>query len=335
MIAKALSIIQSFQYYNYVFDAIVVLFTVGYLIAGFKRGFARSLWVLFFDVITIVSLIVIWKFLFPLFVGMIPVVGVGLFKKASTAFLYTSFYRFFIKMIMILIIFYILRCRIFKSILRKMHEYYIDHTNKKRFVGRVFAAVFSAGIAFILSSGSISLANEYTRSSNRDESSKSFIFSNYEEEVNETYVAKYSLKFFDKLVEKMVETDSIINPHQAMVQLITEEQYTFDEVPSYRGAIYRMITASTPEAYLNLVEANTNDGLVTFSMDLQTWAMYASLDNYDASFTTLDNFVTPILEEAIERGYTYTGDTSKLANFDDYKAEFSNEAYNKIRTIFG
>ena len=36
----------------------------------------------------------------------------------------------------------------------------------------------------------------------------------------------------------------------------------------------------------------------------------------------LDNFVTPILEEAIERGYTYTGDTSKLANFDDYKAEF-------------
>ena len=41
------------------------------------------------------------------------------------------------------------------------------------------------------------------------------------------------------------------------------------------------------------------------------------------------------IEEAIERGYTYTGDTSKLANFDDYKAEFSNEAYNKIRTIFG
>ena len=335
MIAKALSIIQSFQYYNYVFDGIVVLFTVGYLIAGFKRGFARSLWVLFFDVITIVSLIVIWKFVFPLFVGMIPVVGLNLFKKASSAFLYTSFYRFLIKFVLILIVFYILRCKIFKSILNKMHEYYVEHTKKKRFVGRVFAAFFSAGIAFILSSGAISLTNEYTKSSIEDGTSKSFIFSNYEEEVNETFVAKYSLKFFDRLVEKMVETDSIINPHQAMVQLITEEQYTFDQVPSYRGAIYRMITTDSPEAYLNLIEANTNEGLVLFSMDLQTWAMYAGLDNFDASFNTLDNFVTPILDKAIEKGYTYTGDETKLANYADYKAEFSSEAYNKIRTIFG
>ena len=126
MIAKALSIIQSFQYYNYVFDAIVILFTVGYIIAGFKRGFARSLWVLFFDVITIVSILVIWKFVFPLFIGMIPVVGVGLFKKAALAFLYTAFYRFVIKFILSLIIFYILRCKIFRSILNKMHEYYFQ-----------------------------------------------------------------------------------------------------------------------------------------------------------------------------------------------------------------
>jgi hypothetical protein len=198
MIAKALSIIQSFQYYNYIFDAIVILFTVGYIIAGFKRGFARSLWVLFFDVITIVSILVIWKFVFPLFIGMIPVVGVGLFKKAALAFLYTAFYRFVIKFILSLIIFYILRCKIFRSVLNKMHEYYVEHTKKKRFVGRVFAAIFTGGIAFILSSGAISLTNEYT---------KGHVFKNYKEEVSETYVAKYSLKFFDRLVEKMVETN--------------------------------------------------------------------------------------------------------------------------------
>lgn len=326
MIAKALSIIQSFQYYNYIFDAIVILFTVGYIIAGFKRGFARSLWVLFFDVITIVSILVIWKFVFPLFIGMIPVVGVNLFKKAALAFLYTSFYRFVIKFILSLIIFYILRCKIFRSILNKMHEYYLDHTKKKKFIGRIFAAFFTGGIAFILSSGAISLTNEYT---------KGHIIKNYEQEVSETYVAKYSLKFFDRLVEKMVETDSIINPHQAMVQLLTEEKYTLEDIPNYRGAIYRILISNDAEYYLSVISAGSNDGLVTLSYDLRAWAMYASLDNFDASFETLDNLVTPILDKAIEKGYTYTGDTSKLANFNDYRAEFSSEAYNKIRTIFG
>lgn len=326
MMAKALSIIQSFQYYNYVFDGIVVLFTVGYIIAGFKRGFARSLWVLFFDVITIVSILVIWKFVFPLFIGMIPVVGVNLFKKAASAFLYTSFYRFVIKFILSLIIFYILRCKIFRSILNKMHEYYLDHTKKKKFVGRIFAAIFTGGIAFILSSGAISLTNEYT---------KGHIIKNYEQEVSETYAAKYSLKFFDRLVEKMVETDSIINPHQAMVQLLTEEKYTLEDIPNYRGAIYRILISNDAEYYLSVISAGSNDGLVTLSYDLRAWAMYASLDNFDASFETLDNLVTPILDKAIEKGYTYTGDTSKLANFNDYRAEFSSEAYNKIRTIFG
>ena len=326
MIAKALSIIQSFQYYNYIFDAIVILFTVGYIIAGFKRGFARSLWVLFFDVITIVSILVIWKFVFPLFIGMIPVVGVNLFKKAASAFLYTSFYRFVIKFILSLIIFYILRCKIFRSILNKMHEYYLDHTKKKRFVGRIFAAIFTGGIAFILSSGAISLTNEYT---------KGHIIKNYEQEVSETYAAKYSLKFFDRLVEKMVETDSIINPHQAMVQLLTEEKYTLEDIPNYRGSIYRILISNDAEYYLSVISAGSNDGLVTLSYDLRAWAMYASLDNFDASFETLDNLVTPILDKAIEKGYTYTGDVSKLANFNDYRAEFSSEAYNKIRTIFG
>lgn len=326
MLEKAMSFIQNFQYYNYVFDAIVVLFTVGYIIAGFKRGFARSLWVLFFDVISIVAVLVIWKFVFPLFIGKIPVVGVRFLKKAAVAFLYTVFYRFIIKFILSLIIFYILRFKIFKSILTRMHEYYLDHTNKKRFVGRVFAAIFTGGIAFILSSGAISLTNEYT---------KGRVFKNYEAEVSETYVAKYSLKFFDRLVEKMVETDSIINPHQAMVQLLTEEKYTHEDIPNYRGAIYRILISPNADYYLSLISAGSNDGLVTFSYDLRAWAMYASLDNFDASFTTLDNLVTPILDRAIEKGYTYSGDVTKLADYADYKAEFSSEAYNKIRTIFG
>ena len=133
----------------------------------------------------------------------------------------------------------------------------------------------------------------------------------------------------------MVETDSIINPHQAMVQLLTEEKYTHEDIPNYRGAIYRILISDNAEYYLNVISAESNDGLVTLSYDLRAWAMYASLDNFDASFETLDNLVTPILDKAIEKGYTYTGDTSKLANFNDYRAEFSSEAYNKIRTIFG
>ena len=133
----------------------------------------------------------------------------------------------------------------------------------------------------------------------------------------------------------MVETDSIINPHQAMVQLLTEEKYTLEDIPNYRGSIYRILISNDAEYYLSVISAEGNDGLVTLSYDLRAWAMYASLDNFDASFETLDNLVTPILDKAIEKGYTYTGDTSKLANFNDYRAEFSSEAYNKIRTIFG
>ena len=202
----------------------------------------------------------------------------------------------------------------------------VVNTNKKKFVGRIFSAIFTGGIAFIISSGAISLTNEYT---------KGHIVKNYETEVNETYVAKYSLKFFDRLVEKMVETDSIINPHQAMVKLLTEDKYTHEDIPNYRGAIYRVLISPNAEYYLSLISAGSNDGLVTLSYDLRAWAMYASLDNFDASFTTLDNLVTPILDEAIEKGYTYTGEASKLADFASYKAEFSSETYNKIRTIFG
>ena len=326
MILSATSIIQNFQYYNYIFDAIVVLFTVGYFFAGFKRGFARSLWVLFFDVISIVAVLIVWKFVFPLFIGKIPVFGVNFIKKAGLAFFFTAFYRFAIKLIISFIIFFILRFKLFKSILVRMHEFDLEHPNRKKFIGRVFSSIFTAGIAFIISSGCISLSNEYTKGN---------LFKNYDAEVNQTYVAKYSLRFFDRLVEKMVESDSIINPHQAMVKLLTEDKYTHEDIPNYRGAIYRSIVASNPSSYLSLVEAGTNDGLVLFSYDLKAWAMYASVDNFDASFTTLDNLVRPILDKAIENGYAYTGNASKLADFDTYRAEFSSDTYNKIRTIFG
>ena len=95
------------------------------------------------------------------------------------------------------------------------------------------------------------------------------------------------------------------------------------------------MVASSPESYLNLVEADTNSGLIKFSQDLKAWAMYSSLDNYDAAFATLDKLIAPILDKAIEYGYVYTGDTTKLADFDTYRAEFSSDSYNKIRAIFG
>ena len=304
MILSATSIIQNFQYYNYIFDAIVVLFTVGYFFAGFKRGFARSLWVLFFDVISVVAVLVVWKFAFPLFIGKIPVFGTNFFKKAGLAFFYIAFYRFAIKLVISFIIFFILRFKLFKSILARMHEFDLEHPNRKKFVGRVFSSICTAGIAFIISSGCISLSNEYTKGN---------LFKNYDTEVNQTYVAKYSLKFFDRLVEKMVDSDSIIDPHGAMVKLLTENKYTYEEIPTYSESLYRAIVASNPSSYLNLINANTNSGLVTFSEDLKAWAMYASVDNFDASFKTLNNLVNPILDKAIEKGYTYTGETSKLA----------------------
>ena len=99
MILSALSIFQISQYFNYVFDAFIVLITLGYFICGFKRGFASSLWVLFFDIISIVAILIVWNFVYPLFIGKIPVFGTGLFKKASYAFFYTVFYRFIIKFI--------------------------------------------------------------------------------------------------------------------------------------------------------------------------------------------------------------------------------------------
>ena len=326
MILSALSIIQNFQYLNYIFDAFIVLVTLGYFICGFKRGFARSLWVLFFDIISIVAIIVIWNFVYPLFIGKIPVYGVGLFKKASFAFFYTAFYRFIIKSIIAVILFYIIRFKIFRSILKRMHEYQLEHPKNKRFIGRLFSSICTAGIALIISSGCISLTNEYT---------KGKLIKNYEAEVQETYAAKYTLKFFDRLVEKMVESDSIIDPHEALVKVLTEDQYTHSDIPNYRGAIFRLVTSSSSEEYLATIKANTNEGLITFSQDLKTWAIYASLDNYDAAFKTLDNVVKPIVNAAVEKGYVYTGDTSKLADFDEYRAEFTSDTYNNIRRIFG
>ena len=207
-----------------------------------------------------------------------------------------------------------------------MHEYALEHPKKKRFVGRVFSSICTAGIALIISSGCISLTNEYT---------KGQLFKNYEVEVKETYAAKYGLKFFDRLVEKMVESDSIINPHEAMVKLLTEDQYTHDDIPNYRGAIRRLIVTSSSEEYLALINADTNEGLIKFSQDLKAWAIYASLDNYDAAFDALDAVVSPIVETAVEKGYVYTGDQSKLASFAEFRAEFSSDTYNNIRKIFG
>ena len=63
--------------------------------------------------------------------------------------------------------------------------------------------------------------------------------------------------------------------------------------------------------------------------EITIYDFYSDVKLIDGKSFTISN------KKAIEKGYTYTGDVSKLANFNDYRAEFSSEAYNKIRTIFG
>lgn len=323
MLPISLSVITEFKYYNYVFDGIIALFTLIYFFVGFKRGILRSLWAFVFDLVSLAAVFCIYKFVCPLFVDKIPVVLVNLIPSTGIAFALTTMYTFIIEIIISVIAFLIIRCGIFRAILRRIKEHDYTYQKKKNFFGRITAAVLTGGLAFLLSSGAIVTTKKMTGYT---------LLRNYDAEMSETYVAKYADKFVVKLVNYMIRTDSIANPHDTLVGVITEGNYTYSDIPYYRDAAYRLIVTYDVDKYLSVINAKTNAGLVRFSQDLHVWAIMADVHGTEKE---LDEMVKPIAKKAKEKGYAYTGDVTAIAPFYRYQKAFSAETYSYLVEVLG
>ena len=319
----AFSISSIAKYFNYAFDGFVVLFSLIYFLVGFKRGILRTLWAFLFDLIAIAAAVVVAKYACPLFVDKIPAVGAGLIPHEGIAFAYASFFSLFITCLVAFIVFFIARCVIFKKVLRRLKERDYTYSKKKNFFGRVGAAILTGGLAFMITSGTIVAANKMTGSK---------IMKNYTTEMSQTYVAKYGEKFMVKLTNLMIRTESIENPHETFVRILTEGECTYSNVPYYRNAAYRLLRANNVNTYLSIVGANTNEGLVNFSEDLHVWAIMADVHGSNAQ---LDAVVKPIAKEAAKRGYKYTGNVDAIAPFYQYQDVFSAETYSYIVSVLG
>lgn len=322
MLPNLLSAVTEFQYYNYVFDGIIIFFTIIYLIAGFRRGMLRTFWYFIFDVITIVAIFCIVRFACPLFIDKIPVVLVNTIPNVGTAFMLTTLYRFILKVLVIILSYLIIRFGIFGTILRKMKEKDLIHARKKNFFGRIVSAILTAGVAFTLSSGAIVSTRKMTQYT---------LFRNYDSEMNETFVAKYGDKYIVSFVRELIATESMDNPHNTLVKSITEGKHEFNEVLYYRDALYRLTVTKDPSTYLSIIGADKNEGLVKFSEDLHVWAVMAEVDN---NKDLLNKMVNPLLKKAIEKEYKYIGDVEELAPVDDFKSLFSEETYANIVKVF-
>ena len=322
MLPNLFSAVTEFQYYNYVFDGIIIFFTVIYLIAGFRRGMLRTLWYFIFDVLTVIAIFCIVKFACPLFIDKIPVVLVNSIPNVGVAFMLTTLYRFILKVLVIVLSYLIIRFGIFGKILKKMKEGDIVHSRKKNFFGRIVASLLTAGVAFTIASGTIVSTRKMTQYT---------LFRNYDSEMSETYVAKYGDKYIVNLVRTLISTDSMDNPHNMLVKSITEGKHEFNEVLYYRDALYRLAVTKDPSTYLSIIGADKNDGLVRFSEDLHVWAIMAEVDN---NKDLLNKMVNPLLKKAIEKEYKYSGNTEELAPLADFKNLFSEETYANIVTVF-
>lgn len=318
----SLSAVTEFQYYNYVFDGIIVLFTIGYLIAGFKRGILRSFWCFIFNLITLAVVFCIVKFLCPLFIDKIPVVLVNLIPNIGISFALTTLYRFILKSLVVVLSILIIRFGIFKFILKSMKENDYKYSKKKNFFGRVVAALLTGGLAFTLSSGAIVATRKMTGYT---------LLRNYDSEISETYVAKYGDKMIVNLVRSMVASDSMDNPHNMLVGAVTNGEHCFDEMLYYRDALYRLLAVKDPDTYFSIVGKGTNEGLIRFSEDLHVWAVMAEIEN---NKSLLNNMVSPLLEKAIKEEYRYTGDVEELAPVYKFESLFSSENYANITAIY-
>ena len=322
MLPNLFSAVTEFKYYNFVFDGIIIFFTIIYLIAGFRRGMRRTLWYFIFDVLTVVAIFCIVKFACPLFIDKIPVFFVNTLPNVGIAFALTTLYRFILKCLVIILSYLIIRFGIFGTILRKMKEKDITHGRKKKFFGRVVSALLTAGVAFTLSSGAIVSTRKMTQYT---------LFRNYDSEMSETFVAKYGDRYIVNLVRNLIATESMDNPHNMLIKSITEGKHEISEVRNYRDAIYRVGAAHNPHYYFEIIEIEKEEGFIRFSKDLHFWAILAEVDNYKDLF---NNMVNPLLKHAVEKEYDYTGDVSKLAPLANFKDMFSEESYSYLTTVF-
>ena len=301
----SLAFLGEFQYYNYIFDGIVILATLIYLMLGLKRGFLRTIWFVVFDVISITAAYCIYKFACPLFVPTIPVVLVGLIPATGIAFMLTALYELILSLLISVIAFLIIRFGIFKRVLTAMDDHDYNIKRRKKTFARICSSLLTAGLAFMLSSGAIVATNRLT--------TYTFI-RNYETEMSETYVAKYGEKAVVSLLHRMINTNSVPNPHDLVVGAATNDKYSYSDV----------------DYYLAIIEIDSEIGYVRFSRDLVIWAAMAEKEG---ATEMLDTLVKPIVEAMHEKGYHYEGDLANLAPVTNHIGTFASDTYSYISSI--
>lgn len=317
----SLAFLGEFQYYNYIFDGIVILATLIYLMLGLKRGFLRTIWFVVFDVISITAAYCIYKFACPLFVPTIPVVLVGLIPATGIAFMLTALYELILSLLISVIAFLIIRFGIFKRVLTAMDDHDYNIKRRKKTFARICSALLTAGLAFMLSSGAIVATNRLT--------TYTFI-RNYETEMSETYVAKYGEKAVVSLLHRMINTNSVPNPHDLVVGAATNDKYSYSDVDYYRESVYRTLIAHDVDYYLAIIEIDSEIGYVRFSRDLVIWAAMAEKEG---ATEMLDTLVKPIVEAMHEKGYHYEGDLANLAPVTNHIGTFASDTYSYISSI--
>lgn len=321
-----LSAITTFAEYNLVFDVIVLLFTIIYLFVGIERGFKNSLLWLVFNLVSIALATIVCKFVYPMFSGAIPVVAVHMIPNAGLAFFLTAMFKVIVEVIFWLILFGVFK-GLFKKIMTFISDYeYVSNKSKSTF-GRLVSGILTAGLAFILSSGAIAATNgafSYT------------MFNDYRGEMNQTFVAKYGEKGALDFYDVLVNTYSVPNQHDCALKSISDDKYTYSDIPSYRESIYRLMVAKDVEAYLAAIDFENNKevALSRLSQDLCVWASIAERSDTSAFGTKnmLNNFVLPIVTEIAKT--EVNTENVFVFPYENHTSTYSEEVNNYLNQIF-
>ena len=329
MLPISLSALTEFKDFNLVFDGIVAVFTFIYLIKGFSRGYKKSIWFLIFNVVSIVAAYSVAKIGYPMFRDSIPLILVNYLPNTGLAFMLSALYKVIIELILAILTFYILRCKIFSKIAEWFADLNFNYRKKKNFLGRIFSGLVTAGLAFTLSGGAISTINSvcsYT------------LFADYKTEMSETMIAKEAEKTALDIYAVMLDTDSVVDQNDLFLKTVTDGKYSASDMPSYRESFYRLMIAKNVDVYLAAIEFGfDNDAAISrFSMDLTVWASLAERAD-TVEFGTkdlLNKFVKPIAKKMAEKEFTYNKEETYIFSYDQHLSTYSSEVVGYFENIF-
>ena len=316
--------------FSIVFDAIVILFTVIYLLLGYKRGMKNALWHLLFNLASILGAYLVAKVVYPLFADAIPLVIINMTSSIGLSFMIAVLLKLFISYGLGIITFLILKFIVFNRILASMDDHDYVRQKKKNVIGRVVSSLLSGWLAFTLSSAAIMSVNSVlTYTSPVD----------YQQEMNNSLVAKYGVAQTTSLYEVMIDTNSIENQNDVFLKTITDGKYSASDLPSYRESLYRLMIVNDVESYVAAIdlENNPDAAISRFSQDLVVWASLIEREDM-SSFKVnlqelLNGFVEPIANEIASRNVEISEDVH-LFPYENHLSSYSKEVVTHIEKIF-